>query len=167
MKARSTLIDRDATNPYLPTMNLGVTPAKYRLASSVWSIVVPTAVACVVGSIFFRSYFVSVGDPDGGSISTGMAGLFALPFVLFARSAMRTYRYRDSETRSSNIVADGYERALDGIEAEVRLEIEDKYANQWNSSGLFKRWLLLRRIEREVVDRVAERAAHISPDSLF
>lgn len=64
-------------------------------------------------------------------------------------------------------VADGYERAIDGIEAEVRPEIEQKYGAEWNASGLFRRWFLLRRIEREVAGCVAERSAHISSDSLF
>lgn len=64
-------------------------------------------------------------------------------------------------------VADGYERAIDGIEAEVRPAIELKYADEWNASGLLKRWFLLRRIEREVAGCVAERSAHISPGSLF
>jgi|GEM_PF-6168061 len=153
------LTDLDASNPYSPTLNPCVALTKHRSASSVWSIVVPTAVACVVGSIFFRSYFATVGDPTGKSISAGMAGLFVLPVVLLARSAMRTFRFRDCDTRSSNIVADGYERAFDGIEAEVRLQIEDKYASQWNSSGLVKRWFLLRKIDREVMDCVAERLA--------
>ncbi len=68
---------------------------------------------------------------------------------------------------SSSFVADGYERVLDAFEAEVRVEIEQRYATQWNVSGIFKRWLLLRRIEREIADCVAERSAHICPDSLF
>ncbi|MGB7323413.1 MAG: hypothetical protein WBD31_00980 [Rubripirellula sp.] len=68
---------------------------------------------------------------------------------------------------SSDFVADGFERLLDGIEAEARIEIEQKYADEWNASGIFKRWILLRRMEREIADLVAERLAHVSPDSLF
>jgi hypothetical protein len=64
-------------------------------------------------------------------------------------------------------VADGYERAIAGIEAEVRPVIEQKYADEWNTSGIVGRWFLLRRIEREIVDCVAERSADISPDSCF
>jgi len=76
-------------------------------------------------------------------------------------------RSADRSDKSLDFVADGYERVLDGIEAEVRPEIEQKYADEWNASGVFKRWVLLRRIEREIADCVGERSAHISPDSLF
>jgi hypothetical protein len=64
-------------------------------------------------------------------------------------------------------VADGYDRAIAGVEVEIRPMVEQKYADEWNASGLIKRWLLLRRIEREIGELVAERAKHISPDSLF
>ena len=159
--------NRDTTNPYSPTADAGVARSKHRLTSNIWSIVVPTVTACVVGSIFFRSYFASVGDPTGGSISAGVTGLVVLPFVLLIRHVMRTSRSSESHSESTDFVADGYERALDGIEADVRPEIERKYADQWNASGLVKRWFLLRRIEREISDRVAERSQHISPTSLF
>ena len=72
-----------------------------------------------------------------------------------------------SSAMCSGFVADGYDRAIDGIEAQVRPEIEQKYAAERNRSGLIKRWLLKRRIEREISHRVAERAARISSDSLF
>ena len=68
---------------------------------------------------------------------------------------------------SSDFIDDGHERALDGIEAEVRPKIEQKYADEWNASGLVQRWFLMRRIERELADSVAEHSAHISPESLF
>ena len=74
---------------------------------------------------------------------------------------------RNDQTDSNDFVVDGYERALVGIEAEVRPEIESKYADEWNASGLLKRWFLQRRIEREIAERVAERSRHISPNSLF
>jgi hypothetical protein len=69
--------------------------------------------------------------------------------------------------KSSDFVADGFERLLAAIEAEVRPEIEQRYADEWNASGIFRRWFLLRRIEREIADRVRERSTHISPDSRF
>ena len=122
-------------------------------------------IACVVGSIFFRSYFASVRDPTDGSISAGVTGLLVLPFVLLIGHAIRTSR--SPESYSTDFVADGYERALDGVEADVRPEIERKYADEWNAAGLVKRWFLLRRIEREISERVAERSQHISPTSLF
>jgi len=154
-------------NPYSPTADSCVTRPKHRLTSSIWTIVVPTAIACVVGSFFFRSYFASVGDPKGGSISAGLTGLVVLPFVLLIRHAMRTWRSQESSSESTAFVEDGYERVCDAIEADIRPEIERKYADEWNASGLVKRWFLLRRIEREISARVAEQSQHISPTSLF
>jgi hypothetical protein len=68
---------------------------------------------------------------------------------------------------SNGFVVDGYERAIDGIEAQIRPEIEEKYADEWNASGLIKRWILSRKIEKEIMLLVAERSKHISTDSLF
>ena len=74
---------------------------------------------------------------------------------------------RNAQPDNNNFVADGYERALERIEADVRREIEGKYADEWNASGLVKRWFLLRRIDREIAEGVAERSQHISPTSMF
>jgi len=161
------LRNREEPNPYSPTSTADVTQSKHRLASHVWSIILPTAIAIVFGSILFRSYFASVGDPRGGSISAGVTGLLVLPFILLLRSAVGTFRSGSSDCKSIALVANGHQRALDGIEADVRPEIEHKYAGQWNASGLVKRWFLRRRIEREITDCIAERSAHISPDSLI
>ena len=68
---------------------------------------------------------------------------------------------------SNGFVADGYERAIDGIESEIRPEIEKKYADDWNASGLINRWILSRKIEKEIRVLVAERSKQISPDALF
>lgn len=68
---------------------------------------------------------------------------------------------------STGFVADGYERVLDGIEAEVRFEIESAYADRWNASGLVKRWFMRRRIERVIAVRIAEQSKDVSPASLF
>jgi hypothetical protein len=69
--------------------------------------------------------------------------------------------------RTSSFVTDGYDRAVDAIEAAVRHEVEAKHADEWSASGIISRWFLLRRIEREIAEQVAERSKHISPDSLF
>ncbi len=74
---------------------------------------------------------------------------------------------RSSAGPRSGFVVDGYQRALDGIEATIRPEIELKYAAELKAAGLVKRWLLARRIDKEVKDLVAERSSHISPYSLF
>ena len=68
---------------------------------------------------------------------------------------------------SIGFVADGYQRALAGIEATIRPKVEEKYAEDWRNSGLIKRWILGRRIEREISEHVAQASEHISPDSLF
>ena len=77
------------------------------------------------------------------------------------------FRLRGVADLTTAFVADGYERALDGIEAEIRSEIEQKYAIEWNESGPRQRWHLSRKINKEISARVAERSKHISPRSLF
>jgi len=80
---------------------------------------------------------------------------------------VRTRRSPEARTESSGFVSDGFERALNGIELEVRAEIEAKYADEWNVSGLFQRWLLRRQMKREIAACVIERSAHISDKALF
>ncbi len=73
-----------------------------------------------------------------------------------------------NEFESSNgFVVAGYQRAIEGIEAAIRPKVEEKYADEWRMSGLIKRWILRRRIEREISEQVAQASEHISPDSLF
>jgi hypothetical protein len=64
-------------------------------------------------------------------------------------------------------VVNGHERAIAGIKAEVRVEIEQKYADELSESGIFRRWFLSRRIHREIASCVDDRSAHISADSIF
>ncbi|TWU17916.1 hypothetical protein [Allorhodopirellula heiligendammensis] len=64
-------------------------------------------------------------------------------------------------------VVDGRRRLLSGIDAEVRREIEQNNAEEWNASGLWQRWFLLRRMDRETAEGIAKRAADVSPNSLF
>ena len=91
----------------------------------------------------------------------------AMALVFRIRATRKNWRTKTSRSSDSGFVVDGYERAIDGIEAEVRPEIEMEYADEWNASGLIKRLFLLRRIERKIAQRVAEQSEHISPDSLF
>jgi hypothetical protein len=72
-----------------------------------------------------------------------------------------------ARSESSGFVSDGFERAVDGIELEVRTEVEAKYAVEWKASRLFKRWLLRQRMKREITARIIERSAHISDKALF
>ena len=68
---------------------------------------------------------------------------------------------------SNGFVKDGYDRALAGIEATIRSKVKNKYAEESQKSGLIKRWILRRRIEREISEQVAQASEHISPDSHF
>ena len=67
----------------------------------------------------------------------------------------------------NGFVEDGYQRALAGFKAAIRPKVEEKYAQDWQDSGLIKRWILRRRIEREISVQVAQASEYISPNSLF
>ena len=67
----------------------------------------------------------------------------------------------------NGFVEDGYHRAVVGIEAAIRPKVVEKYAEEWRMSGLIKRWILRRKIEREILEQVAQSSKHGSPDSLF
>ncbi len=77
------------------------------------------------------------------------------------------FRQRDEAVMEDGLIVDGYERAIDAITAEVRQEIEQRFAEEWNTSGMLKRWMLTRKIEKEVQDLVTERSKHISPEALY
>ena len=72
-----------------------------------------------------------------------------------------------SSGRALGLVADGYERAVIGIKAEIRQQVEREYAEQWRRAGFFGRLILRRRISKEVGRLVMERAGRISRESLF
>ncbi|QEG02110.1 hypothetical protein Mal15_61930 [Stieleria maiorica] len=64
-------------------------------------------------------------------------------------------------------VSDGYERAIAGIEAEVRPEIEARYADEWNAAGIFRRRVLRRQIEKEVDRAIEARSDQAPPDGMY
>ena len=68
---------------------------------------------------------------------------------------------------NSKFVANGRRNALNGIDADVRAEIEATYADEWNNSSYIRRWFLLRKINREVATRIAERANEAPADALY
>lgn len=70
-------------------------------------------------------------------------------------------------SRTSGFIVDGYERAIKAFKAEVRVAVEQKYADEWNASGMVKRWRMRRMIERKIADGVAKRSRQVSRDSLF
>jgi hypothetical protein len=64
-------------------------------------------------------------------------------------------------------VVDGYARAIDGVTAAIRSQIEQKYADQWNTSGIIKRWFLRRRMGKETATLLVERSKTISADACY
>lgn len=76
-------------------------------------------------------------------------------------------RFPKDAGAKDGFVVDGYARAIDGVTAEIRSEIQQRYADQWNKSGFIKRWFLKRRMNNETAALVAERSKHISPDACY
>lgn len=74
---------------------------------------------------------------------------------------------RPQYTNQHGIVADGYERLVDGVGAEARRIIEAKYADEWNSSGMLKRWKLKKRMDAEIATLAEELMPDVSKDALF
>jgi hypothetical protein len=68
---------------------------------------------------------------------------------------------------TSGFVVDGYERLVSSIECEARRNVEDKYADEWNASGIWLRWQLQRKMDAEVADIVAKSMPDVSPDAFF
>ncbi len=62
------------------------------------------------------------------------------------------------------IVADGQERAHDGSIEQVRAEVEAKYAEELRKAGFWERIFLLRRIKRDIRERMKKIAP---PDGLY
>ena len=67
----------------------------------------------------------------------------------------------------SSFVADGFDRALQGFENEIRSTIEMQYEAELISASFARRWLLRLRVEKEIRLAVAERAKVISNEALF
>ena len=57
-----------------------------------------------------------------------------------------------------NFVANGHQNARDALEPIIRAEIEQVFADEWNKSGLFRRWLLQRQMNIEVERRIENAA---------
>ena len=56
------------------------------------------------------------------------------------------------------IVADGQERAHDGSIEQVRAEVEVQYAEELSKAGFWERIFLLRRIKRDIRERMKRNA---------
>lgn len=51
-------------------------------------------------------------------------------------NASKPSRQQSSANLPNGFVVDGYQRALNGLEATIRPEIELKYAAEWNAAGM-------------------------------
>jgi hypothetical protein len=68
---------------------------------------------------------------------------------------------------TEGFVQDGYERAIKCLEAEIRAEVEAKYALQLEQFGFFQRQRLRGDLQKEIAGLVAERSKLISQKALF
>ena len=73
----------------------------------------------------------------------------------------------DDNSRRSAFVADGYDRLVDGVESEARRIVEAKYSAQWNSSGIFARWRLQRKMKAEIADLADKMMPDVSSEAQF
>jgi len=65
------------------------------------------------------------------------------------------------------IVANGHRNLAAGVREEARRVVEAKYAEQWNTSGLVRRWKLQRIMNAEINELVAERMPECSSKTMF
>lgn len=84
------------------------------------------------------------------AVASVVLKLESIPVALWWRSfaARRGFAFR------MNIVADGQQKAWSALEPVIRAEVEEGYTDEWNRSGLFRRWLLQRKIDAEVQKRL-------------
>lgn len=61
---------------------------------------------------------------------------------------------------------DGYRRLLLTLEADVRPEVEEEFADRRKAANCFRRWFLDREVEREITRRIEERSRLISVEGL-
>ncbi|MEM0925028.1 MAG: hypothetical protein AAGJ83_03245 [Planctomycetota bacterium] len=71
------------------------------------------------------------------------------------------------DVAASGFVHDGYERLVNEAESEARRMVEEKYAEQWNSAGIFQRWTLERKMSAEIASLTSQMMPDVSPESLF
>ena len=74
---------------------------------------------------------------------------------------------RSTNDDRSGFVADGYDHLVSHAEAEARRIVEERYADEWNRSGLIRRWGLQRKMKLEIDKLVAEMLPDVSDESCF
>ena len=95
-----------------------------------------------------------------------MIDQFLVARVSFAMRKLHGFRLHRDFARSG-FVAGGYERVVAGVESEARRVVESKYADEWNASGIFKRWKLQRKMYAEIAALIAEKMPDVSAQALF
>ncbi|GAA5504873.1 hypothetical protein Rcae01_00312 [Novipirellula caenicola] len=79
----------------------------------------------------------------------------------------RTLAAKRNNDQKSCFVADGHDRLIAAVKADARIAVETKYADEWNVSGMLRRWILRRKMDAEISLLVAERMPDVSPETLF
>ncbi|MCA9159035.1 MAG: hypothetical protein KDA51_07000 [Planctomycetales bacterium] len=69
--------------------------------------------------------------------------------------------------QSSGFVDGGFTNLVCGFELEARRVVEEKYADEWNASGLLHRWRLQRKMDEEIAKLVEEKMPNVSSRALF
>ena len=68
----------------------------------------------------------------------------------------------------NDFLVDGGDRAREALREQITPAVEAKFAEQLEHAGFLRRYLLRRRMEREIERRVAAEAADIAPpDALY
>jgi hypothetical protein len=65
------------------------------------------------------------------------------------------------------IVADGWERLSEGCRQYAEAEVLAAHTDELRSLGFVRRWLLLRRLRRNIQVRAEALEPNVSPESLF
>jgi hypothetical protein len=74
---------------------------------------------------------------------------------------------RNRDGLSSSIVANGRSNLVEAVESRARQLVEAKYAEEWNSAGLIRRWILRRTMNSEIRVLAARLMPEVSPEALF
>jgi hypothetical protein len=73
----------------------------------------------------------------------------------------------DGDGLRSSIVANGRSNLVAAFESQARQIVEAKYAEEWSSAGLIRRWRLRRIMNLEIRVLAARLMPEVSPDALF
>ncbi len=84
-------------NPYEPPeteTTLGDADGEPKFKTNLRSLLIPTVVGAVVGSIALAPMTRGPGDPTGHGIAFGIGGIFSLVAALFFRAFKRQWKFR-------------------------------------------------------------------------